>query len=164
MGLGTGSGDGNQAGRDGRQRLPLARILGAGTIPARPTCWAGAATWRLHLQPTPEDWVDLALRSRLTDTAGAGRDLGWSATRSAADSLTGLPLRGASEKVEAPTPVLDPHAEGPGSQSRACIGGGRAAGYPKRPWAPIFGVRRRPHRLWRRGRDHGGTAVLRRQS
>ena len=56
-------------------------------VPARAVRGAVAATWRLHLQRTHPEWVDLLLHSPLLDTARARTELGWSPEVSATDAL-----------------------------------------------------------------------------
>jgi len=66
-----------------------------------------AATWRAHIQPTPEGWVDMALETPLLDSTRARTELGWRPTRSAGDALLEL-LDGFHEGAGAPTPPLAP--------------------------------------------------------
>jgi UDP-glucose 4-epimerase len=85
----------------------LGRILGA-----RPVRFsAGAArrlaalTWRLHLQPTPPGWLDLALGVPLLDTARAREQLGWAPRHGADEALVDL-LAGLREGAGLATPPL----------------------------------------------------------
>jgi len=91
----------------------LGRILGARPVPVPAAVLraAAATTWRLHLQPTPEGWVDLGLRSPIMDCSRAARELGWHPTHSAAASLLEL-IGGLRDAAGLPTPVLDPQAGG----------------------------------------------------
>lgn len=47
-------------------------------------------SWKLHLQPTPAGWLDLALGVPLMDTTRARETLGWNPTRHAGDALLEL--------------------------------------------------------------------------
>ncbi len=92
----------------------LGRILGARPVPLPP----GVArrltslTWRLHLQPTPPGWLDLALGVPILDATRAHEELGWEPRRSAADALLDL-LAGLREGAGADTPPLSPETGGP---------------------------------------------------
>jgi UDP-glucose 4-epimerase len=57
----------------------LARLLGARRVPvpARVVRAAAALTWRAHLQPTPEGWVDMGLGVPMMDTTRIREELGW---------------------------------------------------------------------------------------
>jgi nucleoside-diphosphate-sugar epimerase len=87
----------------------LARILGARRVPVPPRLAraATALSWRLHLQPTPPGWVDLALNVPLLDVTRARTELGWQPRRGADEALLEL-LTGMRESAGAPTPPLDP--------------------------------------------------------
>ena len=63
---------------DGR-RLAAAIGARAVTVPAGIARALAAATWRLRLQPTSPDWLDLALGVPLLDSTRAREELGWSA-------------------------------------------------------------------------------------
>jgi nucleoside-diphosphate-sugar epimerase len=63
------------------------------------------ATWRARLQPTPEGWVDMGLRTPLMDTSRARRELGWRERTDAGAALLEL-LRGFNEGAGLPTPPL----------------------------------------------------------
>ena len=67
----------------------LARTLRSRTVPVPRALLRGtaAATWRLRLQPTSPDWVDLALAVPVLDTSRARRELGWAPTRTAQETL-----------------------------------------------------------------------------
>jgi len=82
-------------------------------LQARPVPLAGGLaraaadiTWRLHLQPAPPGWVDLALRSPLMDTSRAHLELGWSAKHDARATLLEF-LDGLRDDAGMPTPPLD---------------------------------------------------------
>ena len=86
----------------------LARLLDARTIklPARAARAFAAATWRLHLQPTPPGWLDLALGVPLLDTTRARDELGWEPRVSSGDALLEV-MRGIHDRASAPTPPLE---------------------------------------------------------
>jgi UDP-glucose 4-epimerase len=63
--------------------------------------------WRLHLQPSPPGWLDLALESPLLDAARARRELGWAPRWSAEDAIREL-LAGLRTHAGEPTPALRP--------------------------------------------------------
>jgi hypothetical protein len=69
-------------------------------------------SWRLHLQPTPPGWVDLALGVPLMDCGRARAELGWEPRTSASDALREL-LEGMRERAGASTPPLAPGTGGP---------------------------------------------------
>ncbi|MFN2608934.1 MAG: NAD-dependent epimerase/dehydratase family protein [Acidimicrobiales bacterium] len=87
----------------------LARALGARTVPVPGPVLRAAAdvSWRLHLQPTPPGWVDLALSVPVLDTSRARRELGWRPTVGADEALREL-LEGLADGTAAPTPALAP--------------------------------------------------------
>ena len=87
----------------------LARLLGAQLLPVPRGLLRGvaSATWRLHLQPTPPGWVDLALGVPLLDVSRARAELGWEPQRSSDDALLEL-IRGIHDGAGAPTPPLEP--------------------------------------------------------
>jgi hypothetical protein len=62
--------------------------------------------WRLHLQPTPPGWVDLALAVPLMDCSRARDELGWKPTRTATETLREL-LQGLRAGEGDATPPLD---------------------------------------------------------
>ena len=103
----------------------LARILGARLVrvPERAMRRVVDVTWRLHLQPTPPGWVDLALCSPLLDTTRARTELGWSPRRSAEEAILEL-LAGVREGAGEPTPPLDPKAGGPARVDEVATGVG----------------------------------------
>jgi UDP-glucose 4-epimerase len=87
----------------------LAQILDARLVrvPERLVRRAVEASWRLHLQPTPPGWVDLALESPLLDATRARTELGWIPTRKSEDAVREL-LAGMRERAAEPTPALTP--------------------------------------------------------
>jgi UDP-glucose 4-epimerase len=85
----------------------LAELLGARRIPvprglARAALWA---TWRGHLQPTSEGWLDMALAVPLMSTGRLRRELGWSPKHDARATVVEL-LAGIRRREATPTPVL----------------------------------------------------------
>ncbi|HEX2435504.1 MAG TPA: NAD-dependent epimerase/dehydratase family protein [Solirubrobacterales bacterium] len=93
----------------------LARMLDARTVPvpARAARVLTDVTWRLHVQPTPPGWLDLALGVPVMDSSRARRELGWSPARASTEALEEL-LEGLRRGEGARTPPLDPEAGGPG--------------------------------------------------
>lgn len=87
----------------------LARLLTARPVPVPRAALRLAAdlTWRLHLQPTPPGWVDLALGVPVLDTTRSHRELGWTARIDAGDALLGL-LDGFPAGAGLPTPASSP--------------------------------------------------------
>jgi UDP-glucose 4-epimerase len=85
----------------------LARILHARRVPVpRSVARAAAAlTWRLHLQPSPEGWVDMALGAPLLDAARARKELGWTPSYGADEAILEL-LAGFREGAHLPTRPL----------------------------------------------------------
>lgn len=74
---------------DGR-RLAAAVRARSVTVPARVARTLAAATWRLRLQPTSPDWLDLALGVPLLDWSRARDELGWAPRRSAEETVREL--------------------------------------------------------------------------
>ena len=104
----------------------LARLLGARLVPVPPGLVRGATglAWRLHLQPTPPGWVDLALGVPIMDTGRARRELGWAPRHSAVDALREL-MEGLREGVGVKTPPLDPKTTAPARIREFLTGVGR---------------------------------------
>ena len=92
----------------------LARLLGARLVPFTQGALRGLAglTWRLHLQPTPAGWVELALGVPLLDATRAREELGW-APRYGADQAFLELLEGMREGAGLETPPLSPKTGGP---------------------------------------------------
>jgi UDP-glucose 4-epimerase len=65
------------------------------------------AAWRLHLQPSPPGWLDLALESPLLDTERVRSELGWSPRWTSEDAIREL-LAGVRAGAGEPTPALRP--------------------------------------------------------
>jgi nucleoside-diphosphate-sugar epimerase len=101
----------------------LSRLLGARRVrtPEPLARAATAVTWRLHLQPTPPGWLDLALSVPVLDWSRARRELGWEPRRGADEALLEL-LQGLREGAGAPTPPLHPATRGP-ARIRELAGG-----------------------------------------
>jgi hypothetical protein len=76
-------------------------------VPARLARGLVWLTWRLHLQPTPEGWVDMGLQTPLMSAQRIRDELGWSPARSAGDALLDL-LAGFHEGAGDRTPPLRP--------------------------------------------------------
>jgi nucleoside-diphosphate-sugar epimerase len=70
----------------------LGRILGARPVRVAPRVLRGVMnlSWRLHLQPTPPGWLDMALTVPLMDTRRAREELGWSPRFGADEALLDL--------------------------------------------------------------------------
>ncbi len=67
------------------------------------------ASWRLRLQPTSPDWLDLLVQSPLLDTRCAREVLDWSPARSAVEALDEF-VRGIADGAGGATPPLLPLA------------------------------------------------------
>jgi UDP-glucose 4-epimerase len=94
--------------------VELARLLAAKPIGISPRVVRSLVdwTWRLHLQPTPAGWIDLALQSPIMNTHRARRELGWRPTRTSGEALLEL-LSGVRRGAGLDTPPLSPSAGGP---------------------------------------------------
>ena len=92
----------------------LAAELDARTVrvPAAAARAFTAASWRLHLQPSPPGWLDLALGVPLMSCDRARRELDWVPRASSLAALLEL-LGGLRGGAGGPTPPLDAHAGGP---------------------------------------------------
>jgi nucleoside-diphosphate-sugar epimerase len=91
----------------------LARMLGARrvTVSDRALRRTMELTWRLHVQPSPAGWLDMALETPIMGTARARNELGWEPTRSSEETLSEL-LGGIRAGAGYPTPPLDPASSG----------------------------------------------------
>jgi UDP-glucose 4-epimerase len=81
--------------------------LKARVIPLPPALvrLAADAAWRVRLQPTSPDWLDMGLQSPVMDTTRAREQLGWAPEKSAQDALLEL-LDGLREGADSDTPPL----------------------------------------------------------
>jgi nucleoside-diphosphate-sugar epimerase len=86
----------------------LARALGARKLPlpARLVRGGMAATWRLRLQPTPPDWLDMGLSVPIMDTTRARDVLGWEPSHSSVEAIRDV-LSGIADAAGEPTPSLE---------------------------------------------------------
>jgi len=101
----------------------LARHFGAVKLPVAPRA-ARAVTdlsWRLHLQPTPAGWVDLALGVPVMDCSRARNELGWSPRRTSLEALDDL-LDGLRHARGEALPPLEPSRPGRGRQLATGVG------------------------------------------
>ena len=83
-----------------------------------------ALTWRLHLQPTPEGWLDMALQAPLLDASRARTELGWSPVYTSREALMDL-LNGLRDGASFDTPPLEARACGPARLGELLSGVGR---------------------------------------
>jgi nucleoside-diphosphate-sugar epimerase len=85
----------------------IARVLGSRTmrVPRRLLRGLAHATWLARLQPTSPDWLDLALGAPVLDSSRARSELGWSATRTAEETLREV-VEGIREGAGGATPPL----------------------------------------------------------
>ncbi len=86
----------------------LADVLDARTFPVPAPVMRGLAdlSWRLHLQPTPPGWLDMALNVPLMSSERARKELGWEPRFSAIDALEEL-MEGLRRGRGYPTPPLE---------------------------------------------------------
>jgi UDP-glucose 4-epimerase len=112
--VGDASGPFNLAAEPVLDAHELARMADARTIRVAPRVLrtAAALAWRLHLQPSPPGWVDLAYGVPIMDSSRAKAELGWSPKISADDALTEL-LAGMRMGTGLETPPLSPRTSGP---------------------------------------------------
>ena len=91
----------------------LAEMFGALLVPLPGTVlrWAMDVTWRLHLQPSPAGWMDMALNAPLLDTKRARNDLGWEPRYTSKQALMEL-LAGLRRDCGYDTPPLERGAGG----------------------------------------------------
>lgn len=80
-------------------------------VPAGLVRGVATATWKLHLQPTPPGWVDLALEAPLLDTRRARDELGWVPRYSSEEALLDL-LDGMRTSAGIDTPPLAARTSG----------------------------------------------------
>jgi UDP-glucose 4-epimerase len=86
----------------------LSSLLDARTfpVPAGLVRRLAAVTWRLHLQPSPPGWLDMALNVPLMSSRRAREELGWEPRFSAVEALAEL-LEGIRRGQGYPTPPLE---------------------------------------------------------
>jgi UDP-glucose 4-epimerase len=103
----------------------LGRILGARPVrfPAGVARGLTKLSWRLHLQPTPPGWLDLALGVPILDTSRARTELGWEPRYGADEALLEL-LAGLRDGAGAETPPLSPDTAGPARVDEIATGVG----------------------------------------
>ncbi|MFN2504637.1 MAG: NAD-dependent epimerase/dehydratase family protein [Acidimicrobiales bacterium] len=97
----------------------LGRLLHARPVPIPPAALRllADATWRLHLQPTPPGWLDMAVSVPVLDSTRARTDLGWSPRVTAHEAVLDL-LEGLAAGAEGPTPALARRFVQPGLRLR----------------------------------------------
>jgi nucleoside-diphosphate-sugar epimerase len=91
----------------------LADVLGArriGRIPPRLVRAGVAASWRMRLQPTSPDWVDLLGEPPVLDSGRAQRELGWAPAHTGLAALREF-VEGIADGAGGVTPPLLPLAE-----------------------------------------------------
>lgn len=93
----------------------VGELLGARPvkIPPRLLKLGADVTWKLHLQPTPSGWLDMALQVPIMDTTRARTELGWKPRFDAGDAILEL-MEGLREGAGMDTPPLEPKAGGRG--------------------------------------------------
>jgi nucleoside-diphosphate-sugar epimerase len=106
----------------------------AGALEARPVplpLWVArplaAATWRLHLQPSPPGWLDLGRGVPLMSSDRAREELGWEPATSALDALLEL-IDGLGDGAGGTTPPLAADAGGPARSGEILSGIGSREG------------------------------------
>lgn len=91
----------------------LATVLEAkriGRLPAPLVRGLLAATWRLRVQPTSPDWLDLLVQPPVLDTRRARKVLDWSPAHSSLEALNEF-IRVIADGAGGPTPPLLPLAQ-----------------------------------------------------
>jgi ferritin-like metal-binding protein YciE/nucleoside-diphosphate-sugar epimerase len=91
----------------------MAERIGARSfpVPAQVVRHLAGLSWRLHLQPTPPGWLDMALNVPLMSSGRAREELGWEPRHSGVDALEEL-LEGLREGHGAKTPPLEADSAG----------------------------------------------------
>ncbi|HEX2053428.1 MAG TPA: NAD-dependent epimerase/dehydratase family protein, partial [Actinomycetota bacterium] len=92
----------------------IAKLLDARpvTVPRWLARGATDITWRLHLQPSPVGWFDMAAQTPLLDSTRAREELGWTPRHSSVDALLDF-LDGLHNHNCLPTPPLARGTGGP---------------------------------------------------
>jgi UDP-glucose 4-epimerase len=80
-------------------------------VPARVVRRLADLSWRMHLQPTPPGWLDMALNVPLMSSERAREELGWEPRHSGVEALEEL-LEGLREGHGAETPPLEADSAG----------------------------------------------------
>jgi UDP-glucose 4-epimerase len=104
----------------------MGQLLGARPVPvgASLTRAAVSASWRLHLQPTPPGWLDLALSVPLLDSTRARDQLDWNPQHGARETVIEL-LEGLRTGSGEETPPLAPSTSGRARLRELATGVGR---------------------------------------
>lgn len=107
----------------------VAELLGARPVTLAPSVFrvGAAATWRLHLQPTPAGWVDMAFNAPVMDVSRARDELGWKPQYTSSEALLEL-LDGMRTAAGIDTPPLSPRTGGPVRLREVLQGIGRRSG------------------------------------
>lgn len=107
----------------------LGEVLGAKPVRVSPAAvrTVASATWKLHLQPTPPGWVDMALQTPILDSGRARKELDWSPAYTSKEALLDL-LDGMRAGAGADTPPLKPRAGGPARLKEIATGIGKRQG------------------------------------
>jgi nucleoside-diphosphate-sugar epimerase len=99
------------------------------TVPKWLVRRAADLSWRLHLQPSPVGWFDMAVQSPLLDSSRARTELGWSPKHSSEQALLDL-LNGLNRREALPTPPLARSTSGPFRIRELLTGIGARSGEP----------------------------------
>jgi UDP-glucose 4-epimerase len=126
---GTAHGAFNIAAEPVLETEDIATIVGARKmrINERVLRTGAAATWRLRLQPTPEGWVDMGVKTPLMDTSRAVKELGWVPRYSSEYAIEEL-LEGLRTHSSVDTPPLARSTSGPVRVREFVTGIGRRSG------------------------------------
>jgi nucleoside-diphosphate-sugar epimerase len=104
----------------------LAEAVGAVPLPVPAPLARGVAAlaWRLHLQPTPPGWLDLAMTAPLLEAGRVRRELGWEPVHDAHATLAEV-VGGLRDRADGPTPPLRNATSGPARLRELRTGVGR---------------------------------------
>lgn len=110
----------------------IGRALDARTLalPPRALRLAAEAAWRLRLQPTSPDWLDMGIGTPIMDTSRAREVLGWTPSKTAEQALIEL-LDGLQASAETATPPLQRASGGPLRSLELASGAGAVDGAGK---------------------------------